>query len=208
MNKRNLILLICLLSLSTSVGCGQVATSPPTATPIPGWEKFEGGGIELWLPESFEGGNLEEDFELVVEGLKSLGPDFEQIAQAIEQNPSMFVLWAFDSEVSDTGFLTNMNVTTEKVSSSMTLDTYLDATINQLPPQFHLLEQGIVQLGDYQAGRLVWEAAIGDMAVKDLSYCIKDGSTMWAFGFSTSAEEFDQRLPVFEQSARSFMIQP
>ena len=28
----------------------------PTPTAIPGWEKFSGGGIELWMPESFEGG--------------------------------------------------------------------------------------------------------------------------------------------------------
>jgi len=208
MNKRNLILLICLLSLSTAVGCGQVETSSSTATPIPGWEKFEGGGVELWLPESFEGGNLDEDIDLIVEGLRSFGPDFEQMAQTIEQNPSVYILWAFDSEVGETGFLTNVNITTEKVLSALTMDTYLDAATKQLPPQFQLVERNIVQLGDYQAGRLVWESTLGGMDVKQLQYFIKDGNTIWAITYSTGAKEYDQRLPVFEQSVHTFAIQP
>jgi len=31
---------------------------------------------------------------------------------------------------------------------------------------------------------------------------------MWVITYVTAAEEFDQRLPVFEQSARTFAIQP
>lgn len=89
MNQRYRHIFISLLSLVVILGCSLAETllaeegSQPTAishpknTPIPGWEKFAGEGVELWLPESFEGGNLEEDINAIVENLKKLGPDFE-----------------------------------------------------------------------------------------------------------------------------------
>ena len=183
-------------------------TPTETLTPIPGWEKFEGGGVELWLPESYEGGNPGEDIEVIVENLRSLGPDFEQLAQMMEQNPSWCIIWAVDSEVGDSGLLTNVNGTSEKVLSAVTIDTHIDAALKQLPAQFQVVERGIVSLGDYQAGRLVIEVTISGVAKKELVYVIKDGNTMWTITFATGAEEFDQRLPAFEQSVLTFAIQP
>ncbi|MCK5633687.1 MAG: hypothetical protein KAI06_01300 [Anaerolineales bacterium] len=206
MNKRNLILLICLLSLSTALGCGQAATSQPTATPIPGWEKFEGDGVELWLPESYEGGTRE-DMEMINEAIRSLGPEFEQAVQAVEQNPSMFIIWAIDSDIGDSGGVTNVSVMKEKLIYAFPIDNLIDEVIKELPAQWQVVERGIVSLENYQAGRVVVEATISDFSVKQLGYYIKDGNTMWLISFGSLAEDFDQRLPVFELSILTFAIQ-
>ncbi|RPI30905.1 MAG: hypothetical protein EHM70_12765 [Chloroflexota bacterium] len=212
MYKRYRILLLGLLLLSIALGCNTIAqvqpTAPsePTKTPIPGWEKFEGGNVELWLPESYEGGNLEEDIDVVVEKLKSLGPDFEQMAEMIEQNSTAFVIWAFDSEIGDSGGLTSVAVTTEKVLSVMTIDTYLDSAIKQLPATFQVVERDIVSIEGYPAGRLVFGFSVSGVAVKEVLYTVKDGNTMWVITCGTTAEEYDQRLPVFEQSVLTFAI--
>jgi len=193
------------------LGCGdgKILQPPePTATPIPGWEKFEGEGVELWLPESYDGGDLDEDLDVVVENLRRLGPDFEQMAQIIEQNPTMYVIWAFDSEVGSSGVLSNVALTKERVLSAITMDTYLDAATNQFPAAFEVTERDIVTLGDYEAGRLVIEFEIQGVGGKELMYAVKDGTTMWAFVYATGADEFDERLPVFEQSALTFAIEP
>lgn len=200
-----------LLVCAMLTGCGEdkVHQPPqPTATPIPGWEKLEGGGVELWLPESYEGGNLSEDLEVIVENLRRLGPDFEQMAQIIEQNPSMYVIWAFDSNVGSSSSLTNAMVTTERVLSAITLDTYLDAALNQFPDAFQVQERDIVTLGDHQAGRLLIEFVVQGVPGKELMYTVKDGTTMWVITYATGADDFDARLPVFEQSALTFTIQP
>jgi hypothetical protein len=214
-NRQNRIMLICLLLLSTMAGCGQsamsesTATIQPTATPIPGWEKYEVDNVEIWLPESFEGGNLNEDIDMIVEKLRSFGPDFEHMAQLIEQNPTMIIVWAFDSEVGDSGIITTVNITTEKVISAMTVNTYLDAVINQLPVQFQVQESGIVSLGDYQeTGRLVVELEVPGAFIRELMYVVKNGNTMWNITFATGAEEYNNRLPVFEQIALTFKVQP
>ncbi len=210
-NKNRAVYLCLLLLCATLLGCGdgKVLQPPePTETPIPGWEKFEGEGVELWLPESYDGGNLSEDLDVVVENLRRLGPDFEPMAQVIEQNPSMYIIWAFDSEVGSSGFLSNVALTKERVLSAVTMDTYLDAAVNQFPAAFEVTERDIVTLGDYEAGRLVIEFVIQGMGGKELMYAVKDGTTMWAFVYATGAEEFDERLAVFEQSALTFAIEP
>ena len=190
-----------------TAGPQTTVASQPAGTPGAGWEKYEGSGAELWLPESYEGGDLTEDVDVIVESVRRLGSDYEQIAQMVEQNRSMYVIWAFDSEVGSSGVLTNANVAREKVLSAVTMDTYLDAVPNQLPDQWQVLEQDIVTLGDYQAGRLVIEtpplAASGDV-VNELLYIVEDGNTMWLLTFATGANEWKERLPVFEKSALTF----
>jgi hypothetical protein len=173
-------------------------------TPIPGWEKFEGDDVELWLPESFNGGDLSNDLDVVVENLRRLGPDFEAMADMIEQNPSAFVIWAFDSKVGYSGFLTNVNITTERMLSAVSIETYLDAVTNQLPPQFQVVEREPVSLERYEAARLFVEFSISGVRGKEILYLIKDGKTMWGITFATGADEFNQRLPIFEQSILTF----
>ncbi len=188
-----------------SVEIQEEKTQPPS-TAIPGWTKFEGRDIELWLPDSYVGGNISEDSEVIVANLRQLGPDFEQTAQLIEQNPDMFVILAVDSEVGPSGFLTNVNVTTEKVLSAISIDTYLDAAEKQFPPQFQIVERDKVSVGEYEAGRLVVEFDLSGIFGKELLYVIKDGTTMWIITYATAMEEYKDRLPEFEQSANTFQV--
>ncbi|MEE8152553.1 MAG: hypothetical protein V3T76_05915 [candidate division NC10 bacterium] len=205
MGKRNWVLIGCLMLLGLAVGCGQAETPQPTAPAVPGWQKFEGRNVELWLPPTYQGGDLSgKNLEMVVEGIRTLGPDFEEVAQVIERNPSAFLIFAVDSEVGESGNLTNMNVVAERVPSAVTMNTYLDLVAKKLPRQYRVIEREIVQLDHHQAGRLVLE--IED--VKQLMYAIKSDNTMWAVNYSTGVEEFEQRLPVFEQSARTFNVRP
>jgi len=190
------------------LGCRQAAAPQPTATPIPGWEKFAGDDVELWLPESYEGGNLSEDVEVIIGNLRRLGPDFEPIAQTIEQNPSLYAMWIYDSEIGESGFLTNVAVAKEKVLSAISVNTYLDAAVKKLPAQLQVVERDMVSLNAYEAGRLVIEFTISGTTGKEVLYALKDGNTMWIITFATGEEEFEQRLPIFEQSALTFAVQP
>ncbi len=206
MNKRMGLygLMVGLLLLSSLLGCGG-GDKDDAPTPLPDWEKFSGRGAELWLPDSFEGGDLSQDLDTVIEGLEKLGPDFEQMANTIKQNPSMFVIWAFDSQVGDSGFLTNVNVTTEQALSTITIETYLDLATQQLPSQFKVLEREIVSLDRYEAGRVLLEFSVSGVQGKQLLYVIKPDKDVWAITYSTAAEEFDERLSTFEQSINTFV---
>lgn len=209
MGRRNRVLIGCLMLLSVVVGCGRPETPQPEVPPLSGWEKFDGGRVALWLPSSFQGGPLNgKNLDAIVEGIRELGPDFEKAAQIIERNPSAFVIFAIDSEVGDSGTLTSMNVVAERVPSAVTADTYVDIVSKKLSTRYQVIERGIVTLDHYEAGRLVLEIEVQGVHMKSVMYAVKADGTIWALNYGTAAAEFDQRFPVFEQSARTFSVQP
>jgi len=55
---------------------------------------------------------------------------------------------------------------------------------------------------------LVLEFAISGVVCKEVMYAVKNGNTMWLVTYATGVEEFEERLPVFEQSALTFKVQP
>jgi hypothetical protein len=206
------VLLIGTMIFFVTVGCSlptiinSFQKTDPTSTPIPGWIKLESDEIEIWLPDSYVGGSLEDDIEVIVERLKSLGSDFEATINYIEQNPSAFVLIAYDTKIGPQNTRSNLNVVTEKVLSVVSLDNILDAVISQFPPQFTVAERSLVTINGYQAGRMVIDADLPPIAIKELLYVIKDGSNIWALTFTSGAEEFDRLLETFEQSVLTFKI--
>lgn len=214
MNKKNCLLVLCLLLPSLVIGCKRPETTQQTSSPfvatqtttIPGWKKFEGRGAQLQLPESYNGGDPSQNLDVALQKLESLGPYYQQIAQTLKQNPSAFVIWAFDSKVGKPGFLTNVSIAIELVGATVTTDTYLDALTKQLPSEFRVLERKQVTVNRYQAGELVTEVAIAGVSAKQIIYAIKQGSNMWIVVFSTSAEEFEQRRPAFQQSINTFSV--
>ncbi|CAG0944960.1 hypothetical protein ANRL1_02039 [Anaerolineae bacterium] len=181
-------------------------TATRTSTPIAGWKKFETANIALWLPESFIGGDISKDLDIIVKNLRALGPDFERTARAIEQNPDAFILFALDSKPGNTGFISNLNVVRERTLSMITMDMYLQAATKQLPSAYQVVERQSLILNQYSMGRLVLEATLQGRRVKQLFYIVKDDSTFWSVVYSTSFDEFDTRLPIFEQSIRTFVI--
>jgi len=199
---------------ATQTAQAPTATTRPTDTPVPtatptalaGWTKFEGSGIEMWLPDSFEGGDLENDLGVIIDKLKALGPEFESVAAMIEANPTAFVLWAFDSELGSAGYLTNVNVIQEQVVSAVTLDMYLQALQQQLPSYLIISEQGQGQLDLYDSIRLVIDTEISGVKGKELMYIVKANNTIYVITFATSLDEFEARLQVFEQALETFKV--
>ena len=186
------------------------ATDTPvsTPTPIPGWSEFTAENISLWLPDSFEGGDIKNDLDVVVGNLRSLGPDYEQIASMIESNPSVFLIWAFDSNLGPGGFLTNVNMTHEQVLSTVTTDVYAEAMSKQLPASFTISSQNKVQLGQNEATQLLVDMNESGITAKQVVYIIKNDNTIYCLTYSTSSDEFEDRFPVFKQSANTFTITP
>jgi hypothetical protein len=181
----------------------------PTSEIIPpalmGWKKFNGKGLELWLPESYNGGNLE-DLNKMVEALNNLGPEYENIAAVIEQNPDTFAIWAFDSQIGNSGALTSANIVFKKVISAVTIDDYIDASLKQLPGIFVITDRQIVKLDKYDAGRLVIESSVSGILGKELMYVINNGNMFWVITYVTGSDEFNKRLPEFEKSALTFKV--
>lgn len=180
--------------------------APPTPDVPEGWQEFGAGRVHLWLPGSYEGGDMGAGFEAIVNKLKALGPDFAQTAQILEQNPDVFILWAFDTVRGPSGYVTNVNVTREDVPGGVSVEEYLQASLNMLPSQFTLVDQTVLDIGSRRVGKLVLSSDIEGLRGMSVIYSVQDGETFWNVTYSTGADEFIVRNPVWEQSIRTLQL--
>lgn len=211
MVKQSIIFPLCLLLLGVIVGCGETrqfdpTSSQPSATPASpesAWKTLKGNGVALSVPETYAGGNPKTDLDAIAQKLKQIDPNYENRIESLKNDPSAPVLLAFDMQSAESNFLTNVNVATEKVPQEVTVEEYLDAAVNQISNEARVIDQKVVSLENYQAGRMVTESTIGKIPISRLFYLIKDDNKFWLVTYSTTSSEFEQRLPNFEKSIRS-----
>ncbi len=180
--------------------------APPTPDVPADWKEFHGSRVHLWLPGSFEGGDMGAGFQAIVDRLKSLGPEFAPAAEVLEQNPDVFVLWAYDPLPGPTGYVTNVNVTREDVPEGTSIDDYLDAAIELLPTSFDLIDRGVVTVGGSEIGKLVLSSSIQGKRGMSVIYSIKEGNRFWNVTYSTGADEFVTRSPVWGRSISTLRL--
>jgi hypothetical protein len=208
------VLLLAALGIAAS-GCGDsaVATSTattvapatgPSAQPPAGWKKFTGGGAEIYLPPAFEGGDRGADVQNVVKRLRVLGPGYQNLAAALEADPAVFAIWAFDPAGATSGFLTNLSVVLDRTPTGVTLKEYIRTTAEQLPADFHIAGSAELRLNGREAARLVMDFTVQGVQGSQLIYIVKNPSGIWTLTYSTSAAEFQARLPDLEKSAATF----
>jgi len=113
-----------------------VAASPSAATTpasLSGWREHRAGRFTLWLPKSYIAGDPAKNNEILVAKLRTMGPEFQEMADLIEQNPSASSFLAVDSYVGASGGVTNLRIAGEQVASTMTVDAYMDAVTAMFP---------------------------------------------------------------------------
>ncbi|WP_242022226.1 hypothetical protein [Microcoleus sp. FACHB-831] len=169
-------------------------------------KKIQGNGVELSLPGNFEGGNPSTDMDAIANKLKAINPDLEKGLEPIKQNPSGIALLAFDPQSVRSGFLTNVNIRKPPVPPGTSIEKLMEAASKELSTQFDVGDKQVVSLDKYQAGRIVAQPKAAAGKVKQLFYAIKEGDNFWLVTYSTTASEFEQRLPAFEQSIRTFAV--
>jgi hypothetical protein len=171
------------------------------------WQEFQAGRVHLWLPGSFEGGNVDTELPKVVEALRMLGAEYVDMAEYLEQNPGVFVLWVVDTVPGPSGGLANVNVTKEDVPETVSLQEYLDASVDLLPSDFEVVDQGIVTLGDREVGKLVLSVVSASLRRMSVVYVFRDGARFWNVTYASDAGEFVERTPTWETSIHSFWLE-
>ncbi|MBD2166954.1 serine/threonine protein kinase [Calothrix membranacea FACHB-236] len=124
-----------------------------TSETIPyAWRKFEGGGAELWLPPSYDGGDSSRNIDDILNKLKAVNPEWKQIVQQFRQNSTGFSIWAIDTNTSDT-----VLVAKKEVSSSSSLESYMRKISKASSSQFHILDMKIGSSEGYEGSIQFWQ---------------------------------------------------
>lgn len=194
------------------------ATTRPTNTPQPtvsaptGFKPITGGGVTLWLPDSFEGGSMTgKDREVILKSLTNLGGEFARLGKQFESMADNMLFLAFNSEVNEQGGVTTVNVVEIPIFSSMKPVTLAKMLVEQLPQQIKGITVGEVEavdLPNYPAARFTAQMNLNSLSVKEAIYVVKAGDATYLVTFATLMSEFEELLPVFEQSIQTFTIEP
>lgn len=190
-----------------AAGQEQVVAAPVQEDPD--WAEFSAEGLNIWLPNTYVGGDLERDVPVIVEVLRAAGPDYAAFADTLEQNPSTYRFLAIDPDSVTSTFLTNVIIGREPVLSMITTELYLEALTNALPKDYEVLEQGQITHPIFEdAGRAIVTMTLpGSLPAKQVIYAIHDGgNAVWAVVYSTDESAFDELLPMFERSVASFSL--
>lgn len=193
------------------------STLPPlmTATPIPGWNRFAGGGGEIWLPGSYQGGDAQSEKDLIFEKLSNAGADnsnFDQFSQDLDNMGA--VIYAFD----DSGaavFFTEMYVIKKDVGSA-SLNAVVDSYVNdiQVSQPYHVVAREEVYVNVYTTERVMLDRrdSVSGSAYSTYGtrvvYFIKVNTTIWIVQFITDRDQVNGRLANFDKSIESFAVIP
>jgi len=234
MNMKYRRLLVLTFLIVVSLGCNFVTVIEPTATPEPptptftstvepkptatptvtpqvfdvpaDWKLFSSDRVEIWLPGDYIGGNLEEDLPVVLAELRSLGGDYEGMAEQIEQNPDLYEMIVYAPMAGAGGFLTNFTLARTDTLPSIPLETLMSVVEASFSEEFTVLESSIIDLGDYQAGCIVLQMTVYGITSQSISYIISSDSDVWVLTYTAEAGDFPGLLDTFETSAHSFRI--
>ncbi len=155
------------------------STPEPTVTPIAGWTKLQGNGVELWLP-----------------------PGFLQASASQSPLRGQTLLYAQSSGSSGSVSVAVVLVKNVNVSPALLPFEVLDGR------QAHLSSSPqSISLGRYTAYRVVAEGLSDSGApVQRLLYWIDRGYDHWVIVFTAPANGIESSQFQFEQSARSFSV--
>ncbi len=194
---------------STPSATGESAATPSSNTSLPdGWRLVPVEGAEIALPTYYVGGDMEKDLPLIIAQLRAAGPEFENQARILEQAPEAFRLWAFKTELGDSGFLTNVNMVTEPVLSFVTIDLYLEAVAAQLPDAIEILETETLEDTEYPTVRVLTANNLGAIPASQVLYIVRGPDAIWMLSFSSAAEEFERQLSEFDSIFETFRLLP
>ncbi len=209
MNKSYPVILSSLLLLGSIITWGNIPlngneTAAPALLQSSNWQQIEGKGVTLSLPIVYEGGNPELDLDEIIAKIAAISPESSRKMNVIKSNATSIAFLAFDTS-KKSSFITNVNIVQQSLPNSLTLEEYLDNSLQQLARFYQIQSSEMVSIGEYEGAKIIAQFQPEPTSIKQLFYLIPTNSTtFWIVTYTTTVEEFDQRLANFEASIQTF----
>ncbi|MBI9048119.1 MAG: hypothetical protein JEZ00_01750 [Anaerolineaceae bacterium] len=178
----------------------------PTFAPIDGWQKIDTDTFEIYLPERYKGGSIDENIDQLIEYFHSMGEEYKWYADTIYLNPDTYKLMSVDTKKGSSGFITHISITSKPAMPAYSIDAAMSSVSAGLAQGYQVVDQDLIEINGYEAAQIVAEFQSNDIAGKEIIYLIKGDSKMWILTFATGADEYNSRILEFVQIVDSFRI--
>jgi hypothetical protein len=198
---------VCLLALRFALiglvvaGCGSPSVSSGNAIE---WVRFEGRGVSLNMPSTFTAIDLSPETRAnLIEHLKSKGGSNAQLAATLEHNPNIYRLMLADAAQPD--IPTNVNIVGGKAEAANP-KAFLEDLTWKLPDEAVVKSLDEMSVGKSPAARMVIEWT--QSSFTQAAYAVRYIDTLFVVTYSAESDQFNEMLPIFEQSIQTFAVEP
>ena len=188
-------------ALDKALSNGNGKSQSPRSSAQSNWKTFQGEGVEINLPQNYDGGNPRRNYEEISSKIERFGGESSRLNKTLTRKTS--ALFAFDKDGAKRGTFNNVIVVKNRIPSNISLNKLNDVLAQKMSEgDRELIEKKIVSLNKYQAGRIITQKG----AAKQLVYVIKEGTSSNVVIYTSSDKEFQKNLPVFEESIKTLKI--
>jgi hypothetical protein len=119
----------------------------------------------------------------------------------------MYLIFAYDTQMSPSGSLTNFNVTTIQIPSGVTLESQLPSLIDYYEQIGGTdIESQACTYGDQDCFEVYITITAEGKTLRMLQYLVHEGVDIYAVTFGTEISEFPDRYTEFAQAFSTFQI--
>jgi hypothetical protein len=91
------------------------------------------------------------------------------------------------------------------------MQEYVDkvsAAVAEQTPGATVLQTGVVPFRDGEAGWMLFEFTLNDIASWQLTYAVRHGDQVWNLNYGALREDYPQLQPIFDQSLQTVQLEP
>jgi hypothetical protein len=206
-NHSLFILLLIGFFVSACKSVSEISQVPPTAMPMPGWKIFSSKTVEIWLPETYQGGEPGEYLPILIEKLKN-GDDLQKLSAKnfeflLVKKPELLQFSGFSlgeqNSIISTVFFIKVPIT-----NGETLDEAVDEANKLVESVAKVKSKANVLLGNHNAIQVVLESNF-DTGNNSIIFYLQEGNNIWILNYSIS-QITELKIDEVEQSAKTFKI--
>jgi len=165
---------------------------------------YQDNGVEMALPATFILGDVENDFESLMNQGQSLEDEQAQTIKGIFKDYKEDILmWAYDPE-GDGQYGTGLLVMKNDQFAGMSLMLISTFAKSIIGDQLDFVDQQRIKMDNREVLRI--EASTGDLGVKSSQafYIFNESGKLWIIAFFTDSDQIQESLLGFDQAVESF----
>jgi len=165
---------------------------------------YQDNGVEMTLPATFILGDVENDFDSLMNQGQSLEDEQAQTIKGIFENYKEDILmWAYDPE-GDGQYGTGLLVMKNDQFAGMSLMLISTFAKSIIGDQLDFVDQQRIKMDNREVLRI--EASTGDLGVKSSQafYIFNESGKLWIIAFFTDSDQIQESLLGFDQAVESF----
>ena len=184
------------------------ATVTPQVTIVPpgDWSMFETRGAQIWLPNSYIGGDMTDQRTKTIQKVAKLGKYYKSIVEGMKAAPKDEVMWMLDTNWDKSVIVTTVIVNHQVLTVDTKLEKYIEDELAKLRKVPTLNKNKKMTVLGYETRQLVFQALLGTLEFTCVDYFIKDEADFWRVDYCVAPERYYELYPFIEKSMKTFYL--